>query len=432
MKGFKSIYPPRADYYRLPWSKNDNPIGWLEITDECNLHCKGCYRQRLTGHKALAEIKEEILFFKRWRNCDNISISGGEPLIHPDIESVVEFTAETGMKPIVLTNAVNLTRERLRELKDAGLAGLTIHIDSLQDRPGWRGKNEAELNRLRKHYAELVNEEKGIYCSFNSTVYYSNFKYIPEMVKWASENIDIVNGIIFITYRGAPINDDIAYVIGDRSVDVEGNISYTTSELSELDIMSIDIYTIIKNSFEEYEPCSYLGGTASHDAYKWLIATMLGSKKEVYGSVGKRTMELSQAFHHLLWGTYVAYPDLSKSSEMVFLSGLFDQGVRKAFGKFMRSVSRNPGNLFRKVYLQSVAIIQAPDLLPDGQSDMCDSCPDMTIYQGRLINSCRMDEYRKFGGFVNIAFRQDKKEQKTKTDVKTDPVRLKPNSEGDR
>ena len=71
--------------YRFPWSKNDNPIAWLEVTDICNLQCEGCYRQRLTGHKPLEEIKEEILFFKRWRNPDNVSIAGGEPLVHPQI-----------------------------------------------------------------------------------------------------------------------------------------------------------------------------------------------------------------------------------------------------------------------------------------------------------------------------------------------------------
>jgi hypothetical protein len=34
---------------------------------------------------------------------------------------------------------------------------------------------------------------------------------------------------------------------------------------------------------------------------------------------------------------------------------------------------------------------------------MCDSCPDMTVWDGNLINSCRMDEYRLFGGMVSVA-----------------------------
>ena len=34
----------KRNLYRLPWSMNDNPIAWLEITDTCNIHCEGCYR----------------------------------------------------------------------------------------------------------------------------------------------------------------------------------------------------------------------------------------------------------------------------------------------------------------------------------------------------------------------------------------------------
>ena len=92
--------------FRLPWSKNDNPIGWLEVTDICNLKCLGCYRQKLYGHKTLEEIKNEILFLKKWRNVDNLSIAGGEPLMYPEIMEVVAFAKQQDIKPIMLTNGV--------------------------------------------------------------------------------------------------------------------------------------------------------------------------------------------------------------------------------------------------------------------------------------------------------------------------------------
>jgi hypothetical protein len=72
-------------------------------------------------------------------------------------------------------------------------------------------------------------------------------------------------------------------------------------------------------------------------------------------------------------------------------------------------VLQHPGRLFDDIYTQSIGIIQAPDLLPDGRADMCDSCPDITIFDGKFINSCRMDEYRLFGGFVSVL---EKKEEK--------------------
>ena len=66
---------------------------------------------------------------------------------------------------------------------------------------------------------------------------------------------------------------------------------------------------------------------------------------------------------------------------------------------------------FDKVYLQSIGQIQAPDLLMDGRAEMCDSCPDMTYFDGKLVNSCRLDEYRLFGGMVSVT---EKEKAKTK------------------
>ncbi len=33
--------PEITTLYRLPFTKNDNPNGWVEITTDCNLKCPG-------------------------------------------------------------------------------------------------------------------------------------------------------------------------------------------------------------------------------------------------------------------------------------------------------------------------------------------------------------------------------------------------------
>ena len=38
--------------------------------------------------------------------------------------------------------------------------------------------------------------------------------------------------------------------------------------------------------------------------------------------------------------------------------------------------------------------------MADGRQSMCDSCPDIIPYKGRLVWSCRVDELEKFGSFV--------------------------------
>ena len=397
----------KRNLYRLPWSMNDNPIAWLEVSDLCNMHCEGCYRQALTGHKPLDQIKEEILFFKRWRNPDNVSIAGGEPLIHPQILDIVAFIAENGMKPIVLTNALALTPQSLRELKKAGLAGLTIHIDSHQSRPHWKGKTEAELNELRQHYADMVAAEGRVYVVFNSTVYPATFHEIPDVVRWGQANIDCVHGLVFITYRTATTDVNIAYDPNKQQVDL-GQLSYAGQRFDEKFVTSPEVYQIIKDHCPEYDAAAYLGGTILHTSYKWLTGVLVGSRKKVYGSVGKKTMEILQIAHHMLTGTYLAYPSCAKFSAKAFLLSPWDKALRHIYRKWLKDIIRHPGRLFYGLYIQSITIIQAPDLLPDGRADMCDSCPDMTVYDGQLINSCRMDEYRLFGGFLSVVQRPQK------------------------
>ena len=71
-----------------------------------------------------------------------------------------------------------------------------------------------------------------------------------------------------------------------------------------------------------------------------------------------------------------------------------------AFRAYLGDAMRNPARLFHPVYVQSIGIVQAPDIMPDGRADMCDSCPDMTVFDGQPINSCRMDEWRLYGSYL--------------------------------
>lgn len=391
----------KRNLYRLPWSMNDNPIAWLEVTDICNIHCEGCYRQYMTGHKSLEQLKEEVDFFCRWRNPDNFSLAGGEPLIHPQIVELVAYIASKGVKPVILTNAQALKPDLLKELKRAGVAGFTIHIDSHQNRPHWKDKTEAELNELRQECADMIAAQGGMYVIFNSTVYPSTFHEIPDVVHWGQANMDKVHGLVFITYRTATTDTNVALNAIEQQVDLS-KLSYTRESFDEKFVTSPEVYDLLRQNFPGYEAAAYLGGSIRHDTFKWLIGAQVGSKRQVYGSVGKRTMEIAQAGHHLLQGTYLAYLSQAAVGGKVFLLTPWDANLRQAWKKRVGDALRHPLRLFEKIYVQSIGIIQAPDVLEDGRADMCDSCPDITIYEGKFINSCRMDEYRLFGGFVTV------------------------------
>ena len=381
------------DYYRLPWNLTDNSISWLEPTAKCNLHCDGCYRKNENNHKSLEQIKEELDVFTKFRKVDGISIAGGDPLTHPDVIDIVKDVKERGLKPILNTNGLALTKELLMELKKAGVYGFTFHIDSKQGRPGWKDKNEVELNELRYHYARMLADAKNISCSFNSTVYEDTMQYIPQLAKWAAKNIDIVQVMVFILYRAVKY-DHVDYYVASEKVDM-GDLVYNEEEKERTDIKAEEIYELIQSEYPDFDSCAYLNGSEQPDSFKWLLSGRLGTKDKIYGHMGKKSMEIIQAGHHMLFDKYLAYssPNMTRKGKSMLLLGAFDKKLRKTFLKFYK----NPLNIFRRLHYQSVMIIQPVDFLEDGRQNMCDGCPDITVWNGKLVWSCRMEEQEKYG-----------------------------------
>lgn len=397
------------DLYRLPWSLPDNAISWLEPTSACNLACDGCYRENVaSSHKTLDQVRQEVDRFVELRNCDGISIAGGDPLMHPEIVEIVRMIAQKGIKPILNTNGGKLTMELLRELKKAGVFGFTFHIDSKQGRPKWKDKNELDLNELRLQYAEMLAEVGGISCSFNSTVYEDTLQYVPEMVAWAHQHIDIVNVMVFILYRAAAPQLPFDWYAGGRKINKD-LLLYSEQKERKIDMQSPDVVREIRKRFPDFTPCAYLNGTEKPNSFKWLLTGRVGTKDQIHGYVGAKFMELIQATYHMKTGRYLAYaePRTAALGRSMMLLSPFDKQVRKAAGSYISSLMRNPLRLFHKLHYQSIMIIQPVDFLQNGLQNMCDGCPDMTLYNGELVWSCRMEELKQFGCWVRtVPFEQ--------------------------
>jgi MoaA/NifB/PqqE/SkfB family radical SAM enzyme len=60
-----------------------------------------------------------------------ITISGGEPLLHPDLDQVITRVRRLGMIAGMITNGYMLTAERIKRLNRAGLDHLQISIDNV-------------------------------------------------------------------------------------------------------------------------------------------------------------------------------------------------------------------------------------------------------------------------------------------------------------
>ncbi len=398
-----------ADYYRLPWNLNDNVLSWLEPTKRCNLKCHGCYsRNEAKWDKSLAQIRADLEVMRANRRFDSVSITGGDPLMHPDILEIVRIVRhDFGYKPVLNTNGLLLNTDLVRDLKSAGLFGLTLHIDSRQSRPGWHGKSERDLNALRLEYARMIHDVGGLSLAFNATIFADTQGEVPELLTWAEKHIDMVHSMVFILFRTTRTSAFEYLARGKRVNPAE--LVYHDDDDNPDPLTAADLVRTIRVRDPAFTPSAYLGGTKNPQSFKWLIAARFGDGEQILGYAGKRFMEAAQVGHHFFTGRYLAYssPAALKSGRAMMLAGaLVDSGARAAAMHYARGALRAL-RLPRTLHFQTVAIIQPIDMLADGEMNMCDGCPDMTVHNGELVWSCRLDERLRYGCFLTAAPKED-------------------------
>ena len=406
-----------ADLYRLPWTLPDNAISWLEPSARCNLNCYGCYRKNIKdSHKSMEQVKHELDVFQSLRKTDCISIAGGEPLLYPNIVELVAEVKSRGLKPVINSNGIALTKELLHDLKKAGVFGFTFHIDSKQGRGRehqWEGKNELELNELRLHYAEMLAAEGGIACSFNSTVYDDTLHYVPELVAWAQKHIDIVHTMVFILFRYVTPDLPYDFYAGDKKI-VFDDIHYHSNKEEVTNLMAPQIVAEIRKEEPEFTPAAFLNGTHKADDFKWLLTERIGTKDKVFGYLNNKFIEMVMELYHYKNNRYLSYASpktLSMGRATLLNLWAINKSVRKALKKYLGYLAANPFRIFKKVYLQSIMIIQPVDFMPNGDQSMCDGCPDITVWKDKngkdqLVWSCRLEEPMQHGEFLHTVPRK--------------------------
>lgn len=111
----------------------------ISVTDRCNYRCFYCkpvegfgqvYRQGLLTYEEIVRLSR---IFVEELGVEKIRLTGGEPLLRREIETLVrELAAIPGVDDLAMTTNAYLLPFKARVLKDAGLHRLTISLDSLR------------------------------------------------------------------------------------------------------------------------------------------------------------------------------------------------------------------------------------------------------------------------------------------------------------
>ena len=97
----------------------------------CNLSCTYC--NEFDDHSAPVPIGDVLRRIDRLAALGTgiVTLSGGEPLLHPDLDDIIRRIRSHGSIATLITNGYLLTRDRIRQLNRAGLDHLQISIDNV-------------------------------------------------------------------------------------------------------------------------------------------------------------------------------------------------------------------------------------------------------------------------------------------------------------
>ena len=98
----------------------------------CNLSCGYCNEYDDFSKPIPLEVMFARLDKLAELGTTALTISGGEPLLHPGLEDIILGIRKRGMIAGLITNGYLLTKERIRKLNTAGLDYLQISIDNVK------------------------------------------------------------------------------------------------------------------------------------------------------------------------------------------------------------------------------------------------------------------------------------------------------------
>lgn len=157
-------------------------IAW-EVTRSCNLRCRHCRASAEKGPYA-GELSTS--------ECENllsniasfakpiIILTGGEPMLRPDIYHIAEFGTHLGLRMVMAPCGKLLTEETCKKIKASGIRRISLSID------GATAKTHDDFRRVPGAFDSVMKGIKaaramGLEFQINTTVTKLNVKELPEI-----------------------------------------------------------------------------------------------------------------------------------------------------------------------------------------------------------------------------------------------------------
>ncbi|HEV3266665.1 MAG TPA: adenosyl-hopene transferase HpnH [Acidimicrobiales bacterium] len=193
---------------RIKGSKHYPFIVEIEPLFACNLSCPGCGKiQHPTDILRKRLSLEDIVGAVEECGTPMVSIAGGEPLLHPDMENIVAELIRRKVYVYLCTNAV-LLRRRLDKFTPSRFFSWVVHIDGMRERHDAAVDREGVFDEAVAAIREA--KERGFRVTTNSTFFNTDSpKTVRDVLDFLNDDLKVDAMMISpaYAYEKAPDQD---------------------------------------------------------------------------------------------------------------------------------------------------------------------------------------------------------------------------------
>ncbi|MDL1963019.1 MAG: heme b synthase [Deltaproteobacteria bacterium] len=203
-------FPPKSHPHAENKGSTIRLIAW-ETTRNCNLSCVHCRASATKGpYTGELDTKTSLQLLDQIAEVGQpiIILTGGEPLLRPDIFEIASYGTDKGLRMVMAPNGTLITEQSAKKMADAGIKRISISLDgsTKESHDSFRGVDGAFDSALR---GIKLTKDVGIEFQINTTITKANLDQIPKIQELAV-NLGAVAHHIFLlvpTGRGKYILD---------------------------------------------------------------------------------------------------------------------------------------------------------------------------------------------------------------------------------
>jgi hopanoid biosynthesis associated radical SAM protein HpnH len=156
----------------------------------CNLSCPGCGKiQHPTDILRKRLSVEDIVNAVEESGTPMVSIAGGEPLLHPDIATIVKELTKRKVYVYLCTNAV-LLRRRLERFEPSHFFSWVVHMDGLRERHDEAVDREGVFDEAVAAIKEA--QARGFRVTTNSTFFNTDSpKTVRDLLDFLNDDLKV-------------------------------------------------------------------------------------------------------------------------------------------------------------------------------------------------------------------------------------------------